>query len=142
MAITGFTATVSVNDTIVSSSASFAAFNETAKIKLPYGKVKILDFIRLSDTDKTIRKMPSSIDSGTLEFSMYYDADDMARLVALKGVHYVTGSTEVQWQIETPDGDTYTFTGYIEEVEPGEMDADALAMTTVKVAISGEITIS
>lgn len=141
MAITGFSATVSLND---GASNAQAPFSSTTKCKLPWGKVNVINFVELDQSDRYIQKVPAMIDSGTFEFSFNYNAADVARLIAVRGLKFITGSTPVTFRVETSDSTpkVYTFAAIVTEVEPGEMDAEALAVTTVKAEISGAITIA
>lgn len=97
--IHGFGATISVNDGASNAQAAFASL---ASCNIPFGDVAIHKFANLAGGDRNLLKSVGMIDQGQFTFEIAYSVSDYGRLVAVKGLKYITGSTATTWKVTAP----------------------------------------
>lgn len=136
----GYGFIVSVND---GSSQAQQVFADVQDVNIPFGDVELLPFSTMSQTTKDMQCVPAMIKPSKVKIKMLYGSTDYARLVALKGLRYITGTTKPTWVITTTDSTpkVHTFVGYLETVET-DAKTEAIVEMTATVGVSGPITIT
>lgn len=115
--------------------ASTAISNATAS-GIPFGTTKTESYMILGQTDKTLRKVPVSIDPGKITISFLYDKTIVAALFAVRG-------STTTYSIVTTDTSPATYSGNCTVMDcTTEFTPDKIVMSKVELELTAPITVA
>lgn len=117
-------------------------FVNPTESEIPFGVVELEKFMTQNQTTNQWQYVPVAYDGGKFNFTMQYNSTDYARLVAVRGLKFITGTTPVTFQVVTSDATpvTYSIPAIVETVKTDAPQPNKIMMTKVTCQISGPIT--
>lgn len=132
MASVGFSTVVQVND---GAASAYVAFTNVTKVKTPAADIGSVEDTHIASSGRARTFQAGMIDNGMLEFTQRWDVTAWSRVIALS-------YTSHGWKVIFPDNTTASFSGFVTNFEVGEVVNDQIIDFTVKVKVSGLVTVA
>jgi len=116
--------------------ASFGSFSGIQSIEWAGLDGETMSYKELSDTDRFLNKIAGSVDPGTVNVTLTFDATQYASVLAARG-----GANEA-WTLTFSDNSTIVCDGHIKTPGSTNINPDSVMTHTVVIELSGNPTVT